>query len=176
MATVVCPNCGCNFSVPKKKVSSISCPYCDMARLEFGLDYFDENDNPKEPFSKRHPELTAAGLLGLGLAGKALLLLLDNKGNILPSPESTADSSTDYQAASIAETDLESKASNLLPIDSEEASERLLHYNLSKRHLPKNQRASAAKREEANLLGIDIGNEYTLVDSYDRPYRKKTSI
>ena len=66
-----------------------------------------------------------------------------------------------------------SAGSDLLPIDSEEAQKRLLHYDLQKRHLPVNQRASEAKRKEANDLGIDIGNEYTIVDSYDRPYRKK---
>lgn len=37
MDTVICPNCGHEFSVPKKKVSSIKCPKCNMDGLELVL-------------------------------------------------------------------------------------------------------------------------------------------
>lgn len=58
MDTVICPNCGHEISVPKKKVSSIKCPKCNMDGLELGLDYFDENDEPRKSFFKRHPKAT----------------------------------------------------------------------------------------------------------------------
>lgn len=53
MDTVICPNCGHEISVPKKKVSSIKCPKCNMDGLELGLDYFDENDKPKKIFLQK---------------------------------------------------------------------------------------------------------------------------
>lgn len=176
MDTVICPNCGHEISVPKKKVSSIKCPKCNMDGLELGLDYFDENDDPKKPFLKRHSKETAAAALFIaGLAGKAFLWWLDNRNTMQSVPVSESNSSDNTLAESSNEALAESTTSQLIPIDSEEATQRLIHYNLNKRRLPENQRASAAKREEANALGIDIGNEYTIVDPYDRPNRKKTS-
>lgn len=175
MDTVICPNCGHEISVPKKKVSSIKCPKCNMDGLELGLDYFDENDEPRKSFFKRHPKATAAALFAGWLAGKGILWWLNNKNELLSGPVQGADSSDELPAGASCETVTEGTSLELIPIDSEEAAQRLVHYNLNKRKLPENQRASAAKREEANALGIDIGNEYTIVDPYDRPNRKKTS-
>jgi len=175
MDTVICPNCGHEFSVPKKKVSSIKCPKCNMDGLELGLDYFDENDEPRKSFFKRHPKATAAALFAGWLAGKGILWWLNNKNELLSGPVQGADSSDELPAEASCETVTEGTSSELIPIDSEEAAQRLVHYNFNKRRLPENQRASAAKREEANALGIDIGTEYTIVDPYDRQNRKKTS-
>ena len=176
MGTVICPNCGNEISVPKRKASSIKCPHCNMDGLELGLDYFDENDNPRKSFLKRHSKETAAAALFIaGLAGKAFLWWLDNRDNLQSVPVLESNSSDETFAESSNEALTESTTSQLIPIDSEEAAQRLVHYNLNKRRLPENQRASAAKREEASALGIDIGNEYTIVDPYDRPNRKKIS-
>ena len=146
-----------------------------LDRVHIGLDYFDENDEPRKSFFKRHPKATAAALFAGWLAGKGILWWLDNKNELLSGPVQGADSSDELPAGASCETVTEGTSLELIPIDSEEAAQRLVHYNLNKRRLPENQRASAAKREEANALGIDIGNEYTIVDPYDRQNRKKTS-
>lgn len=93
MDTVICPNCGHEISVPKKKVSSIKCPKCNMDGLELGLDYFDENDEPRKSFFKRHPKATAAALFAGWLAGKGILWWLNNKNELLSGPVQGADSS-----------------------------------------------------------------------------------
>lgn len=175
--TVTCPNCGNEITAPKRKKKSIKCPYCDMGGLELGLDYFDENGNPKLSFSEKHPTLTKAGYLTLAAAGGVFLWWMRNKDRPIEEIDPMSFTSLENTPEKIIDSPIEeaetSTGSDLLPIDSEEAQKRLLHYDLQKRHLPVNQRASEAKRKEANDLGIDIGNEYTIVDSYDRPYRKK---
>lgn len=96
--TVICPNCGNEITAPKHKKKSIKCPYCDMGGLELGLDYFDEEDNPKlsswESFSAEHPKiakgLKATGALAiLGLAaGSVIKSSLDNLVEETPADDS----------------------------------------------------------------------------------------
>ena len=182
--TVICPNCGGEIAVPKKKTKSIKCPHCDMAGLDFGLDYFDEEDNPKKfslmNFASEHPKTTKATIAAALMAGRAIRWWMKNKDLFTEEPTTeyaiTPNSvGSDFPEENVPAMDSlqNSNPLDLLPIDSEEAREKMLHYNLKKRRLPENQRASVAKREEANRLGIDIGDKYTLVDPYDRPYRKK---
>lgn len=192
--TVTCPNCGSEIPIPNRKKKSIQCPYCDMGGLELDLDYFDEeNGQPVtgwKSFEFQHPR-AAKAVKATGYAAVAAMLAVggielakDKFAELTASPEvESADTSpipapsTDSSSDSYSpeETTQENISADLLPIDSKEASDRLLHYDLQKRHLPKNQKASTAKREQANAIGIDIGTEYTLVDPYDRPYRKKSS-
>lgn len=66
--TVTCPNCGSEIAVPRYKKRVIKCSYCNMAGLKFGLDYFDEEDHPRESFWTKHKGKIIAGIIAAIIA------------------------------------------------------------------------------------------------------------
>lgn len=174
MEIVVCPNCGSKISVPKRKVSSIKCPKCNIDGLELGLDYFDENDSPRKSFLKRHKkEITAATLFVAWLAGKGLLFWLNNKNEPSSSPTIASDSSNESLTESSCEAVTESISENAMDISAYDA--KTIEHPVSIRNLPENRFPSMEKVKQAHDMGIDLGLHQTIVDSYQqRHYTRKT--
>lgn len=177
METVICPNCGHEISVPKRKVSSIKCQNCDMDGLELGLDYFDETDTPKESFLKRHPKVVAAGLFAIGLAGKGLIWWLDHKDEFSSGPVLEVDSYNESLTESMPlETDsdtISEKPEAHMNLDDYDA--KIVNHPMVVRNLSEDRFPSLEKKKQARDLGIELGLHQTIVDSYpQRHYTKKT--
>lgn len=176
METVICPNCGGAISIPKKKASSIKCPTCDMDGLALGLDYFDENDNPKKSFLERHPKAAAGALFAGWLIGKGLLWWLNNKDELSSSPAPAADSSNEPLAEPYCETVTESiseKAETHMNLDAYDT--KIVDHPMSVRNLSENQFPSLEKQKQARDLGIDLGLHQTIVDSHPQRHHTKKS-
>ncbi len=177
--TVVCPNCGSEITVPKRKKKFIKCPSCDMDGLEFGLDYFDENDDPKlspwEKFSKEHPKVakgleTAGALAILGLAvGSAIKSGLDNIVEEVPPDNNSILPDENHPVA-------ESVPENTPPLVNPENYDSVLHkHGLSLRNLGENRFHSPEKEKQATDLGIKLNPHQTIVNPFPRHYRVKKS-
>lgn len=148
-----------------------------MDGLELGLDYFDENDNPRKPFLKRHKkEITAATLFVAWLAGKGLLFWLNNKDELSSSPTIASDSSNESLTESSCEAVTESiseKVETHMNLDDYDT--KIVNHPMSVRNLSENHFPSLEKQKQARDLGIELGLHQTIVDSYpQRHYTKKT--
>lgn len=164
--TVICPNCGGEITAPKKKAKSIKCPHCDMAGLDFGLDYFDEKDNVKQPFSEKHPKLTQAGRVAFAGGCAAFVWWMKNRELFVDKPASEV--FTNATSSTTIEPDIDAVANDFAtePLDpnSNEAKERLGQRKMHLRVLVNGQKASPEKQAEANKMNIDLQGKYTLVD------------
>ena len=136
-----------------------------MAGLDFGLDYFDEEDNPRKfsltNFIVEHPKTTAMGLLA---AYHGIKWWMENRELFVD------DSVTEISAASISaepvpEVSMNDSVAEHLDPNSEEAKERLGQRKMHLRILVNGQKASPQKQAEANEMNIDLQGKYTLVDS-----------
>ena len=170
--TVVCPNCGNEITAPKHKKKSVKCPYCDMGGLELGLDYFDEEDNPRQfsliNFAAEHPKTTRAALIGLVTAARTFAWWMENKElfaeeNIPQMPITSTVSAQNTE--SLAEPTADDTISEPLNPHSEEAKKRLGQRKMHLRILVNGQKASPEKQAEADEMNIDLQGKYTLVDS-----------
>lgn len=154
--TVTCPNCGSEIPVPNRKKKSIKCHKCDMAGLEFGLEYFDEKDNPKQSFSEKHPQIIKVGCLVFTGACIAFDWWMKNRELFIDEPSSdsshpqipeTTSSGKNIQAP---ETTTEDQ-----PNDSILYTEKIIPTNACIVNLGENRHPSREKRETAAANGFD---------------------
>ena len=174
MDTVTCPNCGSEIPVPKKKVSSIKCPRCNMDGLELGLDYFDENDEPKKSFFKRHPKAAVAVLFAGWLAGKGILWWLNNKDELPSSPALETDSFNEPMTDSITDSEtISEKTETHMNLDDYDT--KVVNHPISIRNLSENQFPSMEKIKQAHDMGITLGVHQTIVNEHPQRHHTKKS-
>lgn len=174
--TVICPNCGSGIAAPKKKVKTIKCPNCDMAGLDFGLDYFDEEDNPKRSFSEKHPKLTKAGYVAFAGACTAFVWWMKNKDLFTEEsiPEHTpiaGSSSEPLLEDSIPAEQIRTNDSAY--VNPEDYDSILREHGLSIRNLSKNRTHSPEKGKQATALGINLPPHQTIVNPFSQHHRVK---
>ena len=175
--TLTCPNCGNDIPIPKRMVKTIKCPFC---KDKFGVEYADEEGNPPKYFWDKHPEATKAIAVAVPIISKVALWVIQHWDELFPSKELSEFSdvscnSIDQPSCEPNPEAISEQTTEWISVDSPEGEYKLAHYGLNKRRLPKNHSASPAKKQEAHDLGIDIGNEYTLVDPYNKPYKSKST-
>ena len=175
--TVICPNCGGEITAPKKKVKSIKCPRCDMAGLDFGLDYFDEGDNPKQSFSEKHPKLTQAGCAAFAGACTVFALWAKNKDLF------TAEPTTEYTP--IADSDSKTFPEENTPanpiqtnaqayVNPDDYESVLREHGLSFRNLGESRFRSIDKEKQIIALGMKgLDPHITVVDPFPQHHRVK---
>ncbi len=180
--TVVCPNCGNEITAPKRKKKSVKCPYCDMDGLELGLDYFDEEDNPRQfsliNFATEHPKTTRAALIGLATAARTLAWWMENKelfADEVPS-ESAPIVSTSRNAIPEETTQVVEPAQESTPplLDSSDYDSVLRKHNLSFRNLGESRFRSQEKEKQVIALGMKgLDPHITVVNSFDQHHKVK---
>jgi hypothetical protein len=174
--TVICPNCGGEITAPKKKAKTIKCPHCDMAGLEFGLDYFDEEDNPKQSFFEKHPKLTKAGYATFAGACTLFVWWLKNKDLFTEEPTTECDSIGDSRTKTFPGEYISPdpvQENTPAPVNPEDYDSVLRKHGLSIRNMRENRFHSPEKEEQANAIGIKLKPNQTLVNEFSQHYRVK---
>lgn len=183
--TVTCPNCGSEISVSNRKKKFVKCPNCDMAGLELGLDYFDEESNQPvtgwKSFEFQHPR-AAKAVKATGYAAVVAMLAVggielakDKFAELTASPEVESaneplipESSTDD---SLSDSCVPEETNSYISPD--EYDSVLRQHGLSIRNLGENRVHSPEKEKQANNLGMKLPPHQTIVNPFPQHHRVK---